>query len=214
MRRISSHCLLLALTALLLLTAACSSAGSGPAASSAEPASASVPPAPAAPANPAVPKPEGDHPLPVEPEDAEMTDREFHCTISISCATILDNMELCAKEKLDLVPGDGWLLPEEEVVFYEGESVFNVLQRTCRQHKLHMEFMNTPVYNSAFIEGIGNLYEFDVGELSGWMYSVNDWFPNYGSSRYQLQDGDAVRFVYTCDLGSDVGGSYDDQLDE
>ena len=68
-----------------------------------------------------------------------------------------------------------------------------------------MEFEDTPMYHSAYIEGIGNLYEFDVGELSGWMYSVNGWFPNYGCSRYQLQNGDVICWVYTCDLGKDVG---------
>ena len=94
------------------------------------------------------------------------------------------------------------------VTFYEGESVFNVLQRTCKQQKIHMEFSNTPIYNSAYIEGIHNLYEFDVGNLSGWMYKVNGWFPNYGCSRYQLKDGDVIEWVYTCDLGYDVGGSY------
>ena len=40
------------------------------------------------------------------------------------------------------------------------------------------------------------------------MYQVNDWFPNYGCSRYQLQDGDVIHWVYTCDLGYDVGGGY------
>ena len=39
-----------------------------------------------------------------------------------------------------------------------------------------------------------------------WMYKVNDWFPNYGCSRYQLQDGDVICWEYTCDLGVDVGG--------
>ena len=61
------------------------------------------------------------------------------------------------------------------------------------------------------IEGIANLYEFDCGELSGWMYKVNDWFPNYGCSRYELKDGDKVEWVYTCDLGKDVGGDYSAQ---
>ena len=64
------------------------------------------------------------------------------------------------------------------------------------------------LYNSAYVEGINNLYEFDVGSLSGWMYSVNGWFPNYGCSRYALQNGDVVEWVYTCDLGYDVGGGY------
>ena len=153
------------------------------------------------------PVPEG-RPAPVEPEDAEVSDAEYTCTLSISCATILDNMDLCKEEKRELVPEDGWILKPMTVTFYEGESVFNVLQRTCKQQKIHMEFVNTPAYHSAYIEGIHNLYEFDVGNLSGWMYKVNDWFPNYGCSRYQLKDGDVIEWVYTCDLGKDVGGDY------
>ena len=153
------------------------------------------------------PVPEG-KPAPVEPENAAVGDAEYTCTLSISCATILDNMDLCDPEKRELVPEDGWILKPTVVTFYEGESVFNVLQRTCKQQKIHMEFVNTPAYNSAYIEGIHNLYEFDVGNLSGWMYKVNDWFPNYGCSRYALKDGDIVEWVYTCDLGYDVGGGY------
>ena len=159
------------------------------------------------------PVPEG-RPQPVEPGTAEPGDTEYHCTISISCATILNNMDQCKKEKRELVPSDGWLLQPTEVVFYDGESVFDVLRRTCRQKKIHMEFSNTPLYNSAYIEGIGNLYECDVGDLSGWMYSVNGWFPNYGCSRYALADGDTVAWVYTCDLGADVGDTYGMQKDD
>ena len=90
--------------------------------------------------------------------------------------------------------------------FTEGESIFDVLKRVCRENKIHMEFSETPVYQSAYIEGIGNLYEFDCGEGSGWMYRVNGEFPNYGCSRYTLADDDTVEWVYTCDFGADVGG--------
>ncbi|MCM1149005.1 MAG: DUF4430 domain-containing protein [Butyricicoccus sp.] len=153
------------------------------------------------------PVPEG-KPLPVEPQDATISDIACTCTLSISCATILDHMDWLDPEKAELVPDDGWILPPTQVTFYEGESVFNVLQRTCKQNGIHMEFSNTPMYNSAYIEGIHNLYEFDCGELSGWMYKVNEWFPNYGCSRYQLKEGDVICWVYTCDLGVDVGGFY------
>lgn len=153
------------------------------------------------------PVPEG-RPLPVEPQDAQITDTAYTCTISISCATILDNLDWLNPEKAELVPEDGVILAPSSVTFYEGESVFNVLQRTCKQNRIHMEFSETPMYNSAYIEGIHNLYEFDCGEQSGWMYSVNCWFPNYGCSRYQLQDGDVIAFVYTCDLGADVGNRF------
>ncbi len=151
------------------------------------------------------PVPDG-KPLPVEPQDAAISDVAHTCTISISCANILDHMDWLDSAKIDLVPADGWILPPLEVTFYEGESVFNVLQRTCKQQGIHLEFMNTPMYNSAYIEGINNLYEFDCGELSGWMYKVNDWAPNYGCSRYQLQAGDVICWEYTCDLGRDVNG--------
>ena len=115
-------------------------------------------------------------------------------------------MDKRAQNKRPLVPEDGVLLPETQVTFAAGESAFDVLQRVCRENKIHMESSFTPLYNSAYIEGIGNLYEFDAGSLSGWMYTVNGWFPNYGCSRYQLRDGDVLHWVYTCDLGKDVGG--------
>jgi hypothetical protein len=59
------------------------------------------------------------------------------------------------------------------------------------------------------VEGIGNLYELDCGELSGWSYKGNGEFPSVGCSLYKLENGDTVEWVYTCDLGRDVGGSND-----
>ena len=147
-------------------------------------------------------------PIPIEPENAVITDKELTCTLSVRCDTILNNIGWLDSEKVDIIPKDGVIFAERTVTFYEGESVFNLLLREMKRKKIHMEFENTPIYNSAYIEGIANLYEFDCGELSGWMYKVNDWFPNYGCSRYQLKAGDKVEWVYTCDLGNDVGGNY------
>lgn len=153
------------------------------------------------------PVPEG-KPIPVDPQDAVIKDTAYTCTLSVRCDTILKNIQWLDPEKVELVPEEGVIFPAAKVTFYEGESVFNVLLREMKKNKIHMEFEDTPLYNSAYIEGINNLYEFDCGELSGWMYKVNGWFPNYGCSRYQLQDGDVVEWVYTCDLGRDVGGYY------
>ncbi len=153
------------------------------------------------------PVPEG-KPIPVEPQDAVITDNMMTCTLSVCCDTILDNISWLDPEKIELVPEDGVIFPATQVTFYEGESVFNVLLREMKKAGIHMEYVNTPMYNSAYIEGINNLYEFDCGELSGWMYKVNNWFPNYGCSRYQLKNGDVVEWIYTCNLGVDVGGYY------
>ena len=131
---------------------------------------------------------------------------ELHCTLSISCENLI-GCEALAEEKHELVPGDGWLLKPVDCAFSEGESVFDVLSRAVRENKIHMEFVETPAYNSVYIEGIGNLYEFDGGPQSGWMYRVNGEFPNYGCSGVKLNDGDVVEWVYTLDLGNDVGRS-------
>ena len=152
------------------------------------------------------PVPEG-KPLPVEPENQEVNKgKAYTCTFSIECSTILNNLENLDPDKLELVPSNGVILPPATVTFYEGESVFDVLQRVCKDNNIHIEFSWTPIYNSAYIEGIHNLYEFDCGALSGWMYRVNGWYPNYGCSRYQLADKEVVEWRYTCnDLGKDIG---------
>ena len=146
-------------------------------------------------------------PMPTEPQDQKVdTKKSYTCTFSIECSTILNNLSQLDGNKAELVPSNGVILPRQTVTFYEGESVFDVLQRLCRDKGIHMESSWTPIYNSAYIEGIHNLYEFDCGSLSGWMYRVNGWYPNYGCSRYQLAQGDVVEWRYTCDLGKDIGG--------
>jgi hypothetical protein len=105
------------------------------------------------------------------------------------------------------VMGMGYFMSARTVTFTQGESVFDVLQRECRNSGIPMEHSFYPLYNSVYVEGINNLYEFDGGAQSGWMYSVNGWYPNYGCSVYTLNDGDVIRWRYTKSLGADIGGS-------
>ena len=138
-------------------------------------------------------------PQPVEPEETKPdTSQQATCTVSISCATILNNMDKCDEAKRALIPADGTILAASTVTFSPGESVFDVLQRVCRENRIQMESKWTPLYESAYIQGIHNLYEFDVGSGSGWMYSVNDWYPNYGCSRYTVQPGLSLRSGTGC----------------
>lgn len=145
-------------------------------------------------------------PGPVEPQNVKIDPNCVnYCTLSIRCDTILNNMGNLKKTKVNEVPKNGVIYATKTVPYFKGESVFNLLVRETAKNKIQMDFVNTPIYNSAYIRGIHNLYEFDCGNLSGWMYKVNGWFPNYGCSRYQLKPGDKVEWVYTCDLGKDVG---------
>lgn len=154
------------------------------------------------------PVPEGQQ-KPVEPGTVEINkNKEYTCYLSVSCSTILDSIENLTEGKETLVPEDGVIYSEREVTFYEGESVFDVLQREMKNNRIHLESSFTPKYNSAYVEGINNLYEFDCGRWSGWMYEVNGWYPNYGCSRYIVQPGDVIKWNYTCDLGRDLGQTW------
>lgn len=135
---------------------------------------------------------------------------ELTCTIYISCAVLLDNMDMLDKDKHEMVPADGVILPITTVTFEDGDDVFTILQRVCRENKIHLEFSEDPIYSSAYVEGLHNLYEFDGGELSGWYYSANGWFPNYGSSRYVVENGDVIEWHYSCDMGHDLEGYVDE----
>ena len=129
--------------------------------------------------------------------------------LSIECGTVLDNWEDLDPALRDekYVPSDGVILAKTEYAIEEGDTVFDVLSRAVRENKIQMECRgaNANAFGSVYIEGINYLYEFSCGPLSGWMYKVNGAFPNYGCGMYQLKDGDVVEWVYTCDLGRDVG---------
>jgi hypothetical protein len=129
--------------------------------------------------------------------------------ISIECENIVNNWgdldpELQSGE---FVPPDGVILEKTEYVLRPGDTVFDILDRSVRYNRIHMEYQgaNFNVYNSVYVQGINNLYEFSCGPLSGWMYTVNGVFPNYGCSKYELKNGDVIEWLYTCDLGRDVG---------
>ncbi|MGE7112170.1 DUF4430 domain-containing protein [Lysinibacillus sp. NPDC047702] len=135
-------------------------------------------------------------------------------TIAIRVDTLLKHWD-----KLDpslqsekYVPKNGIILKATKYeLLSEKETVWDVLQRATKEHKIQMEYQgaNENIYNSVYVEGINHLYEFSAGELSGWMYKVNGVYPNYGCSQYVLKDGDVIEWNYTVDLGRDLGHYWD-----
>ena len=139
--------------------------------------------------------------------DNEATDTS-KCTIEIRCDAVLNNMGELVEGKNKYVPSNGTILATSTLSFSEGDTVFDVLKNACTLADIQLEYSWTPMYNSYYVEGINQLYEFDCGNESGWMYKVNGWFPNYGCSSYKINDGDIIVWYYTCKgLGADVGAS-------
>lgn len=127
-------------------------------------------------------------------------------TISIDCATLLGHTADVKEAKRAFVPQSGVILAPTTINLNKGDSVYDILVRATKKYGIQMESSYTPIYSSYYIEGINQLYEFDAGSLSGWMYSVNGWFPNYGVSEYtSLKNGDSISFSYTRNVGHDLG---------
>ena len=137
--------------------------------------------------------------------ELENRPEENICYISIVCKTAIESGEL-SDSMLKVLPEDGNVLEKFELEYEDGATVFDVLANAVRENKIHMEYTGTKTV--PYIEGVANLYEFDCGPLSGWMYQVNGWFPSFSMGQYKIERGDHIEVVYTCDLGEDVGDTY------
>jgi hypothetical protein len=99
----------------------------------------------------------------------------------------------------------GVILAATSVGFKDGDTVFDLLQKTAKQHKIQMEYSGRGA--TIYIEGIDNLYEFDEGPKSGWVFKVNGKLMTRGAGTSKLAAGDKIEWLYTLDLGKDVEGT-------
>jgi len=111
-------------------------------------------------------------------------------TITVRCDTVMGKVG---------APENPVILEKTEIQFGEGETVYDALARALRENKIMFEHNST-----GYISGIDNLYEFQFGDLSGWMYVVNGKTPSVGSKEYVLSDGDEIQWLYTCEIGNDL----------
>lgn len=117
-------------------------------------------------------------------------------TLTIRCDTIV------GKSDSEYIPADGIILDKTEFSIAEGDSVYDILTEAAQKYHIQME--NAGRWSMAYISGINYLYEFDFGDLSGWIYHVNGSSPSVGCGEYILSDGDEIEWLYTCDLGNDL----------
>ncbi|MBR4080751.1 MAG: DUF4430 domain-containing protein [Clostridia bacterium] len=111
-------------------------------------------------------------------------------TLSIDCSAVAG--------RADYLPADGVMLPPTEFPIYEGDTAFTLLTRAARAHGLHME------HSAGYVSGLGYLYEFAHGDLSGWIYFVNGESASVGADQHRLQDGDRIDWRYTLEMGADL----------
>ncbi len=117
-------------------------------------------------------------------------------TITIRCDTLVD------KNDSEFIPDDGIILDVTSFDIADGDTVYDVLAEAVREYNIHFEKEGNA--ETTYISGIHNLYEFDYGDLSGWVYHVNGDAPSVGCGVYELSSGDEIEWHYTCDLGRDI----------
>ena len=136
------------------------------------------------------------------PDASQQSEKDgISCSFGIECSVLVDKRDSLSRNKRGLVPQDGIILRQQEFRAEQGESVFDLTRRVCTEQGIPFEFTLTPLYNSAYIEGIANLYEFDCGSGSGWVYTVNGEMPQVGCSDVKLKDRDIIVWHYTLNYG-------------
>ena len=94
-------------------------------------------------------------------------------------------------------------LAPTEIEIDKNDTVFDAFKKVTEKRKIPRQFTGSGAM--AYIQGIGGVGEFDRGPGSGWMYRVNGVFPNRGVGVVPVMDGDKVEFLYTTNLGEDLG---------
>lgn len=120
------------------------------------------------------------------------------CALQITCSSVLSHMDRLKDNIKKIIPPDGVIL-EGTYEFAEGDTVFDVLKKVCSEQNIMIDYVFTPGFSTYYIKGINQLYEFDCGDESGWMYSVNGKEPDMGCSQYKVKKNDNIVFYYTCE---------------
>lgn len=132
--------------------------------------------------------------------ESEKGKQKREVTLEVRCDELTDNPEKMTKPELwKYISENGIILEEETCTIETGETVFDVLNRVCKEKDIQIEYSYTAGYDSYYVEGIQYLYEFDAGKRSGWVYLVDGKNTNYGCSQYKLKGGEKIVWKYVCD---------------
>lgn len=136
-------------------------------------------------------------------QDSDNENQIYHATLSINFDQIYAEKNYKRlKEELksdDVLPKSHHFAQDETISFSENDTVFNVLLCYCEEKNISLDYQKPSenIYKTAYIKGIGGLYEGDCTKRSGWVYTVNGDKPNVGMSGYVLEDGDDIVIYFT-----------------
>ncbi|MDL2211410.1 DUF4430 domain-containing protein [Erysipelotrichaceae bacterium OttesenSCG-928-M19] len=107
-----------------------------------------------------------------------------------------------ASEYQKYVSEDGYLINNLSVEITKDYTVSEVLDAIAKEQDIAIEYGSFD--NFSYIKGINHISEKAIGDLSGWMYTINGEYPSTGIDQTKLNDGDKIVFVYSS--GEDMEG--------
>jgi len=113
------------------------------------------------------------------------------CMVCLFFACAVGGQKTCI---LAIYADDAVILPETDVVIYGNKTVFDVIRQQTRANRIHMEFSGTGM--AVYVKGINNLYEFDKGPESGWVFYKNGEYSTKGCGTVRVEDGDHIVWQY------------------
>lgn len=110
-------------------------------------------------------------------------------SISIRCDTIMSGT-------------DAVILSETDIEIAENDTVYDALVAAAREKSIQLDAKGTG--SMMYIAGINYIYEFDHGDLSGWIFKVNGESASRGCGEFLVHPGDKIEWLYTLTIGKDV----------
>lgn len=126
-------------------------------------------------------------------DDSEDTSQGNTITISINCSK-------AAEADVAGAPEDGWIMEASTVELQEGDTVWTVLDRVCRDRSIAVAKNGSGA--TVFVKSIQGVAA--VSADSGWMFSVNGTYIMTSAGGCKLEAGDIVCWEYTMDGGADI----------
>lgn len=122
---------------------------------------------------------------------------DVRVTVSADCSAALAAMDRIDEEvnPASVIPADGAVITECAVAVEEGASAFDALAAAAREQRVAVDYVGS--FYGVYVRGIGHIYEFGFGDMSGWLYTVNGGSPDISAGEYILSEGDRVEFIYT-----------------
>ncbi|MBQ7739793.1 MAG: DUF4430 domain-containing protein [Eubacterium sp.] len=127
------------------------------------------------------------------------TDSEKVIYVTIDCNKALNNLDKISVEGKDElishIPKSGYIIRDYRVPYSKNLTAYDAVMQTCSSNSIQIGAKDTQY--GKYVFEINYIAEKDFTTGSGWIYHVNQKFPNCSLDKYKLNPGDRIIISYT-----------------